>query len=193
MSAHLKTIAVTNANCIACVMGLQRSQQDLQDVLRVLSDADYIVKPALTLSSIGAHMRHMIECCQMLADSIAAQYIDYAARVRDLRLETDRTFASQQLAATFESLLVQLNHYGTDLPLTVVATPAVGAGKVETSSSLGREIDFVLQHTEHHLATIVVYGRMLGIGFPPDLGKAVATLEYERSIAAQATKAHPHV
>lgn len=193
MSAQLKSIAVSDANSAICSVGLHSSWRDLQDVIAILTDADYTTKPAPNLSSIGAHMRHMIECYQMLAQGIGEQYVDYSARARNVRLETDRTFATEQLAIAMESLLTQLEHYGTDLPLTVVATPAVGIDGVATSSSLGREVGLVLQHSEHHLASIVIYGQVMGINFPPDLGKAVATIEYERRLVAKTAIGGPHV
>ena len=49
------------------------------------------------LSSVGAHVRHVIECLEILFNANPKSPIDYSVRPRNKLLEQERDFAIQKL------------------------------------------------------------------------------------------------
>jgi hypothetical protein len=61
-------------------------------IVRSLDDEDFAIGRG-GQSSVGAHLRHNLDFVNALLNGIAARRVDYNARPRDPRLETDRRHA----------------------------------------------------------------------------------------------------
>ena len=140
--------------------------EDLVEVLlqgRALIDAlpcdeDYVAHPELlTASSLGAHYRHHIEHVQLLLAGIQGKgVIDYDARDRDMDIQTDRGVA---LARTDECItsLREIRARDFDRAVCIVCRSCVGGdSRPETSSTLGRELIFLLSHAVHHFCLLYI-------------------------------------
>ena len=128
-------------------------------------------------ASIGAHIRHVIEFMKALNNN--QQDIDYDARLRDQKIETDQNFAADQLNKETEILLQTLKTQ--DLTNTVIVT----LDGMCTESTFGRELAATLSHTIHHLAFMKLLADQQNIKLDKNIGIAPATLSYQMRIAAE--------
>lgn len=131
-------------------------------------------------SSIGQHVRHILDFYQCLFRGMPAGRIDYAQRDRDLQLERDPRSARD----FFTGLLAQVEDIDEQLPLEVRAdfVPDPQAPRPLVHSSVGRELMFAYDHAVHHLAIIKIG---LKTCFPEivlaeELGVAPSTLKYRK-------------
>lgn len=129
-------------------------------------------------SSIGAHVRHVLEFLQVLADQLSDGVIDYESRAHNAAYETDPALAAATLTALGTSLEQALTTQGAYYPLLLRETVTVGGEKIPFTTSLGREILFMIQHVVHHLAIIRMQAAALNLTLDDDFGVAVATQVY---------------
>ena len=141
------------------------------DVIASLSDAVYRGDDPET--SIGAHFRHNLEFAEELLRGSESGVIDYAARRRDLGVATDRSAATERM----ETMINRLDSIAAG-PVTVVSELD---RSTRLSSSVERELEFILSHTIHHYALIAFKLRLLGIEVPVGFGVAPSTIEYRKS------------
>lgn len=130
-------------------------------------------------SSIGAHMRHVVDHYDCLLLGVASGRVDYYTRNRDSALESD----TSRVTEAFERIQDALTDPGfpsLDKPLKVSTGGPEGAdGEAGwASSSVRRELAFVLSHTLHHLAMIRGMAMELGVDLGPALGVAHSTLKH---------------
>jgi uncharacterized damage-inducible protein DinB len=128
--------------------------------------------------SIGQHTRHVVEFYDCLLNNLDNEAINYDARQRDLRIETDRFFAINCL----ENMVKILSQQKLDRPLNLYSDTFGGA----ILSSLSRELVYMVEHTIHHLAIIKIG---LNEAFPTialsdDFGVAPSTLKYRQQQSA---------
>jgi uncharacterized damage-inducible protein DinB len=127
--------------------------------------------------SIGGHVRHCLEHYGAFLAGLEAGQLDYEQRARDRRLQTQVATARSALRATAEALARGLAFARLDRPLQVLADGDASDGGV-TTSSVGRELGFLLSHTIHHCALIAVMMRARGLATPPGFGLAPATIRH---------------
>lgn len=136
-------------------------------------------------SSIGAHIRHNLEFVNELLNGIAERRVDYNARRRDVRIETDREYAIEQISfacrrldtLTFE-LLEKLLVVRSEIDLEIWHT-----------SSVSREIEFLHSHTVHHYALVARLIAKAGIQTGSGFGVAPST----RRFRTAATNYHSQI
>lgn len=142
-------------------------------LLSSLSDRMYLQKQNNSESSVGEHIRHVIEHYQMFLEGIQMGHIDYDKRKRDPSLEENRLHAINRLRELFTffetkylplgQILVSQN-YNPDFPTPIV------------TSTIERELLFLVSHTVHHYAIIaLVLKDEVGV-IPPYFGYSPATL-----------------
>ena len=141
-----------------------------EELLAGLSDEAY---PA-----IGPHLRHAIEHYDLLFAGIAQGRVDYDARSRDARLETERTTAAAALARIRVRIEEEIHSEDPNRPLRV-------ASDEDLSSSLGRELHYLLGHTIHPYAIVASILRAHEMEVPPDFGVAPSTLRYRNASCAR--------
>lgn len=131
--------------------------------------------PVCYHASIGAHLRHIIEHFQGFLDGLETDRIDYENRPRNREIEADPEAALDALAMVTERL-GNLRTCSTNHTLGVAAETVPG---FVTSSSVLRELEFLLSHTIHHYALIGTLARLQG--FEPEItfGLAPSTLRYQ--------------
>lgn len=125
--------------------------------------------------SVGAQFRHNLEIAENFLRGVEDGAVDYGNRPRDLRVETDRGFASLR----FEIIVERISS-------TALASPENGVllvrSEVDLSvwhrSSRSRELEFLLSHTIHHHAIIAQKLRGLGVDVDSDFGVAPSTLDF---------------
>lgn len=140
-------------------------------------------------ASTGAHMRHVLDCyrCflrgleQTQAPPVAAP-VNYDDRERDPKVETDGHYASdviRRIIAALERLTPA--DLGRSLHVQVDAAAWNQDDALWSTSSVGRELQFLLSHTVHHYAIMSLILRAEGFDPGAELGVAPSTLAYRRS------------
>jgi len=167
-----------------CVESSDKIFTQLNSILSQLNNSQY--GEALSIlngSSIGKHVRHIIEFYQCIIESIPGGNLDYSKRLRNGDIETNTALAS----SIIDKCLSSMHLLQAQQPLLVIPDfdPDNMHGKeIAVSSSVGREIMYAYDHAIHHLAIIKI-----GIkeSFPKieisdSLGVAPSTLRYENSL-----------
>lgn len=152
-------------------------------LMGLLSNRLYAEPPRIALSPVGAHLRHCLDLYSSFLEGFPAGRIDYDARARDPRLETDREFA----LATIQRLIRELEACqaeAQDGALQVAMDRGAGeqGERAFTTSSVRRELQFLRSHTVHHYALIAAVLRLHNFEPPADFGVAPATLTYRRQL-----------
>jgi hypothetical protein len=113
--------------------------------------------------------------------------VDYDARHRDLRIQTDPTktvSALEHLMEQFANLAESESlHLGTPLS-TRLKAGTHGELEISVATTMGRELLFLASHSVHHYALLGQYCRAAGVELGHDFGKAPATVAFEMAHAA---------
>jgi len=153
-------------------------------------------EPAVASSGIGNHVRHVLDFYDRFFASLETGRLDYDARERDERIESDPAFAAATIDRLIEGLqgiesleLAKL-HVKSDAPADVR-----GSDVPWSRSSIERELQFLMSHTVHHYALIGAIMRLGGREPEHGFGVAPSTLRYwdetgtHQSVAAGSTAA----
>jgi len=133
-----------------------------------LSEDDYNAQHGLS-SSIGAHVRHMVEFLQILVGADKDQVIDYASRKRDKLIESDKAYATAML----QHLKV---HMRKEEDFTLYVSEE---GDRFTSSYL-RELLYQHEHMVHHCAIVrLMLASHPEVELDPSFGFARSTMAHK--------------
>ena len=114
-------------------------------------------------SSIGGHMRHILDVFDCIFCGLASKQVDLAARKRNELAEQRTTFG----LAYFEETLQQLNNLnGIDFNQMIEVSDDLGLGKVTTKYTLAAALIQAHSHAIHHFASIGYIISKLGIELP---------------------------
>ena len=133
----------------------------------------------LTNSTIGQHVRHIIEMFQCLELGYQSGTVNYEKRKRDQQIETDKQFAL--------GLLKEI-HAGLDKKDKSLMLEGVynddSAHLMQFATNYYREIVYNLEHTIHHMALIRVgLKELTSMDLPDSYGMASATVKHKKSCA----------
>ncbi|NRF37663.1 hypothetical protein [Pedobacter foliorum] len=150
----------------------------MESMLDCLSDQQYTQKIGImSNSSIGAHVRHVIEFYLELNQGYSNGNVNYDLRKRDHTIESSRDFALLKL----EETLMALDKPDRQLQLSGSYSLADEAG-FSVPSSYYRELIYNREHTVHHMALMRIgVERVSSIQLPAHFGLAVSTLKHKQS------------
>jgi len=152
----------------------------LSATLEQLNQEQY-VQPCKTLlnATIGQHVRHIIELFQCLENGYDAGMINYELRKRDVRIETDKAFASGLLIEVHQALEKE----NKELQLQACYDEH-SANLLTLQTNFYREVAYNLEHTIHHMALIRVgIAEVSDIELPEEFGVASSTIKYRQQCA----------
>lgn len=165
-------------------MQLQQAVRNVFTQLTVslgqLSTEQYTVScPQLGNSTIGQHVRHIIEMFQCLENGYESGVVNYEIRKRDQKIEQEKQFAMQLLQGIHDGLSKG------DKPLVLEGVYNDDSTELmRFPTNYYREIVYNLEHTIHHMALIRVGLRSFkDITVPETYGVAAATVKYNDSCA----------
>jgi uncharacterized damage-inducible protein DinB len=151
-----------------------------QDLLERVSVEDYRAQSG-SQSSVGAHLRHVLERFQSVLNGLPEARIDYDKRRRDPALEQNpdsAAFALNSIRRRLQQL--QPDHAPAGAAaLLVCESVHPGQQAVTVSSSIERELMSLVSHSVHHLALIATLLRPLGYKLDEQFGKAPSTLIHQ--------------
>ena len=157
------------------------------ELLKDLTDELYTGNGMYNKSGIGRHFRHIIEH-YFSFNSLSDQTIDYDDRERDERLETQRRYMISELERVADELeKFKKEPELLDVPIKVRSNEGIGQENSPFSTStLRRELQFLISHTVHHYALIGLILKTMGYQPDPDFGVAPSTLRYEQEKLSKA-------
>tara|TARA_R110001599_G_scaffold237535_2_gene437034 strand:- start:267 stop:761 length:495 start_codon:yes stop_codon:yes gene_type:complete len=128
----------------------------------------------LSGSSIGMHLRHIIEFYQ--ATLLNASQICYDTRQRNLQLEQDLQFSIQTLDSMIDTIAASQNDRSIALTINITR----GNTPLTLNSSFYRELFYCVEHSIHHKAIIKIGVIAMGLEGTvlPEFGVAPATIQF---------------
>lgn len=172
-----------DARLIGCTGPVASLLRQLAELVTSLTDAQYVQKPVgVVESSIGGHLRHVLDHVRSALDSASASEFTYDVRSRGTVIETSRPEALAEIDGLV-ARLGSLGHNVVDRPLTLSVLMTSDGAPVRVTSSVGRELAFAMQHTVHHNALIAAMLKTLGVPMPNRFGYAPATVQHLETTA----------
>jgi len=155
-----------------------RNLNDLRKVVQQIPPQEFSTRlDILSGSSIGQHLRHILEFYLCLLEGTKSDVVNYELRKRDLLLETDPVSTLR----TIDWIITCLPSLDPDRHLTLAGTfSAESDQQLLIQSTYGRELAYNLEHSIHHQALIKIGLRELQcpLSLDPEFGVAPATLKY---------------
>lgn len=156
--------------------------EQARDIIESLTDDDYVrvIRPQFQ-SSIGQHMRHILDAYAALQNAIEgnASCIDYEKRTRGSGVETNLHDALT-VVDDVKSWLCSLSACQLNESYEAVhqVTNAKN-GRVFSSTTVERELIFLISHSVHHFALLRSMLSCMSYSISSELGKANSTICYE--------------
>ncbi|MFC2176039.1 DinB family protein [Bacteroidota bacterium] len=150
----------------------------LKGVLTALDNDLYTNYDPKGQATIGQHVRHTLEFFECLFEGDGQ--VNYDARKRSILLETNLTSAVEAI----DRINARVELIADDSSLLLVTElPTVSSAPLMVSSSVGRELFYVLEHAIHHMALIRILVKDVRPDFelPASFGVAYSTLAYRAS------------
>ncbi len=128
----------------------------LKNILIQIDDTDLCKKlPILSYSSIGMHIRHILEFYTCLIEARQTKIINYDSRKRNTELENNTDIC----VFLIDDIIKSINSFNDDEDLTLIADYSKEVNKEETitlKTSLYRELLYNIEHCTHHMAIIKI-------------------------------------
>lgn len=142
----------------------------------------FALKPDAETSSIGMHVRHLIEFYQEFLKAVMVKNgtgLCYDNRQRDLSLESDCAAAGAALDDLRRRIQSTVFEDG-DLPMSVTLNPpSVDLSTLRTT--IHRELYHVFDHSTHHMAIIKLLAKGQGVTLDDNFGMATSTKSYKHT------------
>lgn len=135
-------------------------------LLNHISNSKYTNKSVLPYcSSIGAHVRHILDVFQCVFDGLEIQEIDLTKRKRNLDVES---FTVSGLEF-FDQIINQLNGLDkNNFEQTMIVFDDLGGGKISFTTTLGGILAQAQSHAIHHFASVGYMLHALEVELPMD-------------------------
>jgi uncharacterized damage-inducible protein DinB len=152
----------------------------LRTIIDQLSEDEFSEKlELLNFSSIGQHVRHVLEFYVCLSQGIESGMVDYDKRVRNLSIETDPYYAMV--------ILDKLSHiFCCDEIEDTELTNSIEYNGVtlDANSSVSRELIYLIEHSIHHYAIIGIALRSYfsHVIIPQNFGVAYSTTKHKQGL-----------
>ena len=150
------------------------------DILNEITDEQYVNKnKKYYKAGVGKHIRHVLDHYNSLLEGWNDK-IDYDSRERNTAVETDRHEAIRKI----EILIDRFNQFKKEkIPINTEVLVKSNAVNEESespwsSSTVKRELQFLVSHTVHHYALVAFILRSQKVDVPKEFGIAPSTLKY---------------
>jgi uncharacterized damage-inducible protein DinB len=159
---------------VMSAVALRGQLRTLRALVDGLSHDVYRSVTSRSSGSVGEHVRHCLDHARALLAGVTSGELTYDARLRGTRIETDPRAAAIEIGMLCVAL-DRLDHLPPDTPIRLRTITQRDAAPVEVTTTAGREIAFVIQHTIHHCALIALLLERRDITVPAFFGYAPST------------------
>lgn len=127
-------------------------------------------------SGVGKHIRHILEFYAAFVNR-REHKIDYDQRAREIELESNRGLAVERIEQTCMAL-AEVNDFDAEVWSNNDEAVKTLQDRGYKRSTVGRELQFLVNHTVHHFAVIAILLHSQGFKTPPEFGVAISTLAF---------------
>ncbi len=155
--------------------------KQVEILINTCDEQTYAQVPECALSSIGQHMRHILDHFMEFQEGIEKGLINYNNRSRGSGIETSRDIAlqkAQQISAWFRDYVVADKNIRIETEVAIDHTE-----NMVIDSTIERELCYLINHTIHHVAYATLLVKQFDLKIEHELGIAPATATYLRSQA----------
>ena len=153
----------------------------LTNAINQLEHSDY-KKPLENLSgsSIGQHVRHVIEFYQCLMNGYETGIIDYDKRIRNKMIEESREFALQCI----NKIVFDIEQSSLKKILSLEIFYEHENETIKLSTTFERELVYNIEHSVHHMALLKIGIKEINenILLPSEFGVAVSTIRHHQQL-----------
>ena len=146
----------------AIIKNLQRGEMLLQSISNE-KYTDRTVAPYF--SSIGAHMRHILDIFDCIFEGLDSKTVNLAARKRNELVEMDKNAGLDYFKNVIETLKKLEN---ADFNQIVTVKDDLGLGEVTVNYTLAAALIQAHSHAIHHFASLGYLINILGIALPDE-------------------------
>ncbi|MFN8326228.1 MAG: DinB family protein [Flavobacteriaceae bacterium] len=159
------------------INSIKNTLSELSGLLNQLSNEEYCFPfPQLSNSTVGQHVRHIIELFQCLENQYENEQINYDIRKRDNNIETNVEVALNAI----ETIINSIEKPNKNL----ILQQEVDGDVLFIETNYRRELLYNLEHCIHHQALIkVALLQMSHLKFNDNFGVARSTIEYRKKCA----------
>lgn len=141
----------------------------------------------LNFSSIGQHVRHVLEFYVCLSQGIESGMVDYDKRVRNLSIETDPNYAMLILGELSNIFCCE-----EIVDTALINSIEYNGVSLVANSSVSRELIYLIEHSIHHYAIIGIALRshFRHVEIPYNFGVAYSTSKHKKSLESELIHQH---
>lgn len=159
--------------------------EQLSEMLQIISTEQYTQKSEiLSGSSVGQHIRHILEFYLLLVSGSFSGTISYDKRQRDHRIEENPGFALEIISHLLKG--IETLDVNQDVKFEGDFTTD-GSRDNFIASSVGRELAYCIEHSIHHQA--IIKAGLIDLGLSAiaceNFGVAYSTIRYRENQCAQ--------
>lgn len=154
--------------------------------MRSLDLVDQFERAGGTYALIGPHLRHCHDHHICFLRGLRSGVIEYDARDRDVRVETDPDYYREVTRRVMDQLAA-IPPLELSNPIKVSQTPGPDAVTLTVESTVERELLFLSGHTIHHLAIITQIAKEQGFALSQELSVAFSTAAYRATLGRTST------
>jgi uncharacterized damage-inducible protein DinB len=153
----------------------------ITEAVKQLEDSQYAEPlPILSQSSIGQHVRHVIEMYECLLDGYEAGIVNYELRKRQKSLETLKDAAIKRI----EELINKIGNLEDKTLELELNFDEKSTDFTRLNSNFYRELAFNIEHTIHHMALLKIGLKEIGTNsIHPNFGIASSTVKFRTQCA----------
>ena len=147
-------------------------------------DNELYAKPmkSLSYSSIGQHIRHVLEFYLAITEAVDSGFLCYDDRRRNEALQTHRG----QALLVIQEVNSNLEKINVEQELNLSANYSTkDDGGVRMTTSLSRELAYGMDHAIHHMAIIKSTLENNGVKLSGSFGLAPSTYRYNKKTCVQ--------
>ena len=133
-------------------------------LLKTISDEQYSnATIAPYYSSIGSHIRHILDVFDCVFEGLSVSKVDLSARKRNEIIE----LKTAEGLLYFDKIITQLNEFkSSDFEHVIAVVDDLGLGVIEQNYTLGGLLIQAHSHAIHHFASLGYIISQLGIEIP---------------------------
>lgn len=148
------------------ILAIQTNLERGMKLLNTISDEQYSnTTVAPYFSSIGGHMRHILDVFDCVFEGLNDSKVDLSARKRNETVE----LKTKQGLIYFDRIIAQLKELdAADFEKNIAVVDDLGSGVVEQNYTLGGLLIQAHSHAIHHFASLGYIIAQLGIEIPDD-------------------------
>lgn len=164
-----------------CLQSARANLVQLLNLLRQINTKEFVITiEPYNKSTIGKHVRHILEYYDAVLLSHETKRIDFVNRKRDLLLENNLLYAISNIEKNIQCL----NTLTENKSIILICENEEFNSTYQVQSNIERELLYAVEHAIHHMAIIKIacLSALPAIQFDNDFGVAYSTIKHTKNV-----------